>query len=52
MTIKILKTRLPILKFDLLDVNNIFNNANDLLSDKNPKDLAKYCKKNLNENIL
>jgi hypothetical protein len=43
---------MDILKFDLLDVTNIFNNANDLLSDKNPKDLAKYCKKNLNENLV
>ena len=42
---------MDILKFDLLDVTNIFNNANDLLLDKNPKDLAKYCKKNLNENL-
>lgn len=46
------KIKMDILKFDLLDVNNIFNNANDLLLYKNPKDLAKYCKKNLNENLV
>jgi hypothetical protein len=36
---------MDILKYDLIDVNNIFNNINDLLLENNPKELAKYCKK-------
>lgn len=42
---------MDILKNDLIDANNIFNNINDLLLDKNPKELAKYCKKNVNETL-
>jgi hypothetical protein len=42
---------MDILKYDLIDVNNIFNNINDLLLENNPKELAKYCKKNENETL-